>query len=100
MTWIATALADTAQTVHSQCYTLCRSKMALAGKPAGIFTSTAVQGGGQEVTILTSVTQVSRTCGGVLKARCNQGCRRCVSNQRSSSKCEAREPEGQRVRWA
>ena len=46
--------------------------MALAGKPAGIFTSTAVQGGGQEVTILTSVTQVSRTCGGVLKARCNQ----------------------------
>lgn len=74
--------------------------MALAGKPAGIFTSTAVQGGGQEVTILTSVTQVSSKCSGVLKARCNQGCSRCISNQRSNSKCEARKPEGQRVRWA
>jgi len=32
---------------------------ALVGKPASIFTSTATQGGGQEVTIMTSVTQLA-----------------------------------------
>lgn len=32
---------------------------ALVGKPAGLFTSTAVQGGGQEVTIMTAVTQLA-----------------------------------------
>lgn len=33
-------------------------KGALAGKPASMFTSTACQGGGQEVTLLTAITQL------------------------------------------
>ena len=84
--------------MDSQCYTPRRSKMALAGKPAGCFTSTAVQGGGQEVTILTTVTQVSRTRGGVLKARCKQSAAvAALVTSTTSVKCEARQPEGQRV---
>jgi len=34
-------------------------KQSLAGKPAGVFTSTAQQGGGQETTIMTMVTQLT-----------------------------------------
>ncbi len=34
-------------------------KGALVGKPAGLFTSTACQGGGQETTLMTSVTQLA-----------------------------------------
>lgn len=34
-------------------------KGALAGKPASMFTSTATQGGGQETTLLTAVTQLA-----------------------------------------
>ena len=32
---------------------------ALVGKPAGLFVSTAIQGGGQETTLLTAVTQLA-----------------------------------------
>ena len=37
-------------------------KGALAGKPASLFTSTGTQGGGQETTLLTAITQVWAGC--------------------------------------